>query len=387
VTLRADRLVAYVVADSGIEAAQLYTHAATVLPAHMRPVVVLLDAMPLTPNGKLDERALPEPDLASAVRSRPPRTPRERVLCDLFAEALGLPAVGIDDDFFQLGGHSPLVPGLAGRVTAALGVELSIRTLFSAPTVAALAAVLDSSVGPDDPLETLLPLRRTGSEPPLFCLPPGLGIGWMYSGLLRHVTDRPVYALQARALSAGGGRTPETMDAIVEDYLALIRSVQPDGPYHLLGWSFGGLVAHAIAERVPVASLTMLDTYPAAGQYHVAAEIDEETFRAELRDVAGDDGPLAALDERQTDALYEVVRSHARIGASYPPGVVAGDLLLFRAGAAREAAVGDPTIWKSHVDGDVDVVDVDCLHHEMTRPGPIDEIGRVVADRLAAGDR
>ncbi|MER8188656.1 amino acid adenylation domain-containing protein, partial [Kitasatospora sp. NPDC094015] len=134
------RLVAYLVAGPGVEAGGLREHAAAALPEYMVPAAfVLLDALPLNPNGKLDRRALPAPDFAAAAAGREPRTATERVLCALFAEVLGLERVGIDDGFFALGGHSLLVTRLVSRIRTELGIEAPIRALFDAPTVAALA--------------------------------------------------------------------------------------------------------------------------------------------------------------------------------------------------------------------------------------------------------
>ncbi|WP_033819361.1 non-ribosomal peptide synthetase, partial [Kitasatospora sp. MBT63] len=144
------RLVAYLVPAAGadVDHAALRARAAAALPEYMVPsAFVPLAALPLNPNGKLDRRALPAPDLGALSAGRTARTDRERAVCALFAEVLGLESVGIDDNFFALGGHSLLVTKLVSRIRTDLGVEVPIRVLFDAPTVAALAERLDGSDG------------------------------------------------------------------------------------------------------------------------------------------------------------------------------------------------------------------------------------------------
>ncbi|MGH3971719.1 MAG: amino acid adenylation domain-containing protein [Pseudonocardiaceae bacterium] len=142
------RLVAYVVPTAGStphpEVLREYLQAR--LPAYLVPAAfVALDGLPLTPNGKLDATALPAPEYGAAGSGRRPRTPQEQLLCEVFAEVLGLPAVGVEDDFFEVGGHSLLATQVVSRVRAMLGVELAVRALFEAPTVARLAGRLDDA--------------------------------------------------------------------------------------------------------------------------------------------------------------------------------------------------------------------------------------------------
>ncbi|MEW1640415.1 condensation domain-containing protein, partial [Streptomyces sp. NPDC093801] len=137
------RLVAYVVpasAGASADPARLHADLSGVLPEYMVPsAIVILDALPLTQNGKLDRKALPTPQLSASTSYQAPRTPQEEVLSALFAEILGIPRIGMNDDFFELGGHSLLATRLVSRIRSVLGVEVPIRALFETPTVAGLA--------------------------------------------------------------------------------------------------------------------------------------------------------------------------------------------------------------------------------------------------------
>ncbi|MFR9755699.1 amino acid adenylation domain-containing protein [Streptomyces sp. TR06-5] len=141
------RLVAYVVPEDGaLDRTALARGTAADLPDYMVPAAyVALDALPLSPNGKVDRRALPEPDWSATVTGRAPRTPQEEILCGLFAEVLKVPEVGVEDNFFDLGGHSLLATRLVSRVRTVFGTEMPIRALFETPTAAALADALDEA--------------------------------------------------------------------------------------------------------------------------------------------------------------------------------------------------------------------------------------------------
>ncbi|XYJ24200.1 non-ribosomal peptide synthetase [Bacillus velezensis] len=161
------RLAAYAVADQPLDIGGLREYIGESLPDYMVPgAFVQLKELPLTPNKKLDRSALPAPDFSAVLSDRGPRTPQEEILCDLFAEVLGLARVGIDDGFFELGGHSLLAGRLMSRVRETMGAELGIGRLFDTPTVAGLAAQLDTAKSARPKLK---PFDQAGAHPAVIC--------------------------------------------------------------------------------------------------------------------------------------------------------------------------------------------------------------------------
>lgn len=411
------RLVAYVVGNT-VDPVELRRFAAAALPEHMVPAAVVpMPALPLTGNGKLDRRALPAPDFMAAASAGAPRTPREEVLAGLFVEVLGVGRIGIDDSFFDLGGNSLLASRLISRIRSALGAEVSIRSLFEAPTVSGLAGRLTGAQDGSESFETLLPLRPHGDGPPLFCLHPSGGVAWMYIGLAPHVDrSHPIYGLQANGI-VNDGPLPESLEAMAADYVGHIRRVQPEGPYHLVGWSFGGVLAQEVAVQLQeagaeVALLGVLDAYPAADlslndgetfdEQRVLRELvvrlgggprisslggdrppDEKFCIADLAQVLrGFENPLSGLDERQFERMLAVWRNNVALQRRFVPRRFDGSMLLFRATRSNTEASPMVRPWGDSV-AVVVPHEVDCEHDDMMEYGPLSEVGRVVSRALS----
>ncbi|OLF11716.1 hypothetical protein BLA60_12400 [Actinophytocola xinjiangensis] len=388
VVVRDGKLVGYVVGD--VEPGELRDHVAAVLPGYMVPsAFVVLDELPLTGNGKLDVRALPAPAPAAG---RDPRSRREERLCALFARVLGVDRVAVDSGFFESGGDSLLAIRLVGLVRAELGVDLPLRTLFDADSPAAMAAVLDRSASPDDG-GVLVALKTTGALPSLFCVHPGVGLGWVYAGLRDHVGDRPLYGLQARGVD-GPAELPADLWDMAADYVAEIRAVQPEGPYHLLGWSFGGLVAHAMADLLrqagqKVSLLALLDAYPvtSGGQSPLAELFDDlgvsqehtPSDRVSAARLLAERGPLSGMAESRVAAIVDVAVNNFAL-AAHRPGVHDGDILFFT--AAHSSSPEAHQAWLPHVTGVLDNHSVDCAHADLARPESLVSIGSVLAAHL-----
>ncbi|MET7945121.1 amino acid adenylation domain-containing protein [Streptomyces sp. NPDC005302] len=394
------RLVAYIVAEAGNDTPDteaLRTHAAGLLPEYMVPsAFMVLDQLPLTTNGKLNRRALPAPVFEADATGRGPRNPQEEILCGLFAEVLGVPTVGIDDNFFTLGGHSLLASRLISRIRTTLNVELPVPALFETPTIATLVEKLDRTPGSSSghSFGVLLPLRAEGDLDPLFCIHPAIGLSWAYSGLLRHLDrQQPLYGLQARKFSKPDAAAP-CLTEMVEDYLNEIRTVQPSGPYSLLGWSFGGIVAHAVAVRLQedgeeVALLAMMDSYlPTDGWESERLSYDSPDVLSAVIESIGHDptspeSPLAGLGADEFSALTEVFVDIANLSDHITVGKFMGDILFFAAAADKAGSELAPDVWSPHTTGRVEVHAIDCVHGAMTQPRPLSEIGQILAAKLA----
>ncbi len=398
------RLLAYWTGEA-LRAEDLRRSLQASLPEYMVPAAyVRLDALPLTPNGKLDRRALPEPDALAyaSTHYEAPLGDTERALAVVWAEVLKLERVGRRDNFFALGGHSLLAMSLLDRVHQRFGVRLSISTLFAFPELASQARQIDFPLEVASPVERLLPVKlREQGGPVLFCVHPASGLSWSYVGLSRHARGGfQVYGLQADGIAEG--TTPAaSVEAMSRGYIEAMRSVQPEGPYRVLGWSMGGLVAFEIACQLQamgeeVDFLGMLDSYllytteevPVDDQYTLAnvlrtAGYPMETIEpghllsvAEVTAIVRREGHIFAdLTEAHIQGLVEVRRNNLRISQRYLPGQVFKGTLTHFTATEEAVRMESPLLhWRAHVDGEIRSTPVACSHDDIGTPPYLAEI-------------
>ncbi|MGA5417938.1 non-ribosomal peptide synthetase [Streptomyces pseudogriseolus] len=385
------RLAGYVVPepDAALDTAELTARLHERLPDYMVPsTLIQLSEIPLTSNGKLDRRALPAED-THAPAGREPGNAFEERLCALFGELLGRDDVGVDDGFFALGGHSLLATRLSVRVRKEFGIDIPIRTIIKYPTVAELAALMLAGGVPADDADAfavVLPLNGdpgTG-KPPVWFFHGGGGLGWAYYSFAGHLKDRPAYALQSRG-SDGVEPLAGSAREMIEDYADQILKVQPEGPFDLIGWSYGGTVVQAVADALDrrgheVRLVAVLDAQPGGhGFRQVHADKQSSDYRAELED---DFGQYIRMGDRQgfLDTMAKVMANNTSLMIDFESPVYRGDVLYFHA-ALEETSYAH--LWRPYVGGRLEVHELQATHHEMHMPAPVAQFFEVVRPLLA----
>ncbi|MCW2917361.1 MAG: non-ribosomal peptide synthetase [Actinomycetia bacterium] len=397
-------LTAYVVPQDGEPesglAVELRAHCAAMLPDYMVPVAfLLLDGLPLTPNGKVDRATLPAPDQTALVAYAPPQTPVQSVIVGVWQEVFGVERVGIHDSFFDLGGDSMRALRLTGQLQRTLGRGVSLALLYQSSTPAELAATLERPSEPDWP-PAVITLRATGTQPPLFCVHPKNGTVFCFTSLARALDDdRPIYGIQAHSLELAQ-RPHTSIEDMATAYLPDLIRVQPEGPYHLCGYSLGGLIAYEMARQLraqgrEVARLILLDSSPIFGpELPTLAELDamddvdflmsefsqhlpvtEDALRAlpaearlpQIMDLAGAAGLLAEhMDLRTMSQYVDIARDHTRAALAYEPEPYPGPALLLRCVDPAEDEDADPRWgWDPLVQGGFEMQIVPGAHITM----------------------
>lgn len=401
------KLVAYVASKHRLGSAELRSFVKERLPDHAVPsVIICLEALPTTPNGKLDRKALPSP-VASLrpVVSQLPRTPTEELLLRIWREVLDNPNIGLGDNFFDVGGHSLLTLQVAARAGHA-GLHVTPEHLFQAQTVAELARVVTAKSAFDDgEWSSLVALRKGGTRPPLYLVHSTPGDVFGYINLVGRLgPDQPCFGLQSLGLQRphAAHQRIETMAAY---YIEQIKALQPKGPYFLGGWCYGGVVAYEMAQQLQerhndVALVALIDAVapsPAKGAaiyyadriqrilYHgpkgVAAFVGDRVRREvrerflntrEVLQVEVDSGPLA------NRAFVTDVNMHAiRV---YRPLPYNGPVVLFRSTDRQGAGAFDETLGWATLVKHIEVHEFEAGHATILREPSVSKL----ADALSA---
>ncbi|MFE0171831.1 amino acid adenylation domain-containing protein [Streptomyces sp. NPDC059002] len=358
-----------------------------------------------------------------------PRTRFEEVLLGVVREVLGRTDLGVEENFFATGMNSIRSMHVVSRSGKA-GLEVTIADVFAHQSVAALAAEVERRQAParqapprgsviddvfaqlgqgdEDPFATVVRLKPGGSRPPLFCLHSGVGFALPYVGLARHIgDDHPIYGIQAPSITELAP-LPGSVREMAAQYAELIQKVQPSGPYHLLGWSFGGCLAHEVAVQLEdageeVALLADLDSYPRTAEEEAGDDqtllgwvielVGEDASRFGGRELTPDDvltalregeSPMAALGEEKVLAMLRTMRNNGRLMNEFRPRAFRGRMQLFVASAnASDAEVAERSAtWAPYVAGGVETHQVPCSHDYMMHPDPLALVGSAVAAEL-----
>jgi amino acid adenylation domain-containing protein len=447
---------------------ELRQHLQQTLPSYMIPATfVPLESLPLTVNGKVDRGALPsceEESLETLHQVKPSSTPTEIALIKIWEELLRLKQVNIYSNFFELGGHSLLATQMTSRVRDAFGIELPLKSVFDSPTIAQLAPLINTltnaaltsqipslvrldrsiysrprSTPPStsaissphlptlpnlraienlktpalNPRSPLVPLTLGGSGSPFFCVHPMFGVVFPYLELAHQLgSHRSFYGLQPSGLD---GKSPplNRMEAIAAYYIQAIRELQPQGPYYLGGWSFGGLVAFEMAQQLRQAGqevklLAILDTpapcrnlpfvqslkfllgtalwsiLPFLQDYSVlirerllfqktsstqqrrSPSVTKTAFQAIAR-LLPEESRSPLLDETAIHTLLTIAYAHSQAIYRYMPKPYPGTLTLFRANEQPDALKNAPSLNWSPLAGDIQLYPVPGNHLSLLK--------------------
>lgn len=425
----AGRLVAFIVPkrEPAPEAGELRSFLESRLPDYMIPAAfVALTSFPLTPNGKVDRRALISSRVAGAPPERSlvsPRDPLELELVRIWEEVLGSRPVGVRDNFFELGGHSLVATRLMFRIQQAFGIELPLSVLFQATTVEDLAVVVRQQREPTG-WSSLVPIRSGGSRRPFFCVHGGGGNVLCYFDLARRLTpDHPFYAFEAVGLR--GSEQPATsVEEMACRYVASMRVVQPSGPYLLGGWSVGGVIAFEMARQLEAAGqlvelLALIDaSAPGIKQFNEGDEDGDVSFvfafgynlglpverlavsRERLRRLDLDEqlGHLLTLAGEgdlfppdmtlsQVRRFFDVFKANVSAARQYKPRATTTAVKLFKATQRRKGFSHDRHLgWRAFVRGQLETFETPGDHFTMLREPNVRGLAGLLSDCLRGGD-
>jgi amino acid adenylation domain-containing protein len=385
------RLVGYVVRSQQgtVSESELRRHVKKHLPEYMVPSeFVFLESMPLTPNGKVNRRALPVSKFDESLDSTATvaaSNPLQAQLIKIWEELLGRKPIGLRDNFFELGGHSLLAARLMHRIKQVHGKTLPLAALLKAPTVEQLAAVLQDDFS--DHWSPLVAMQPEGSKPPFFCVH---GVGGNVVGFhelaRRMKPDYPFYGLQSQGLD---GRRPlyTRIEDMAARYVEEVRTVQARGPYHLGGFSFGGVVAYEMARQLrlqgeDVGVVVLLDTYASNPKPVKFTDLLRDPSQVKLNQLPTElrkKFRRTLLAWRLPEVLKKVMRTNAHAVEQYRLQPYSGKVVLLRAGDSWRVAEDPYGKWAQLI-GELETFEIGGAHMDILREP---QVG-LLAERLKA---
>ena len=365
---------------------------------------VMLSTLPLTPNGKIDRRALPAPD---QVRQEPeetlvaPQDELELQLTKIWEKVLGVQSIGVRDNFFELGGHSLLAVRLFAEIEQIFGRNLPLTTLLQAPTIEEIARILRQDGG-SVPWSSLVAIQPNGSKTPLLCIHPIGGNVLEYLNLVKYLgSKQPVYGLQAQGID--GKQAPlNRVEDMAAHYIQEIRTLQPQGPYFLAGFSFGGLVAYEMAQQLyaqgqKVSLLALFDTRSPKllgnrpsfvksvlmrlghlWQLEPNEKLDYMQSVVKWYFNKGDYKDYLRRQLPESLQNFEVLDSNLEASRNYVPQVYPGSVTLFRCSIQDPKYSHERPLGWGELVGEVTIHDVPSYHDRILREPHV----RVLAEKL-----
>jgi amino acid adenylation domain-containing protein len=397
------RLVAYVVGEekeegSGqmeLDGSELRRQLRERLPEYMVPsAYVQMEELPLTGNGKVDRKRLPQPERGGGEAGyQEPQGEVEQTLADIWKQVLRLERVGREDNFFEIGGHSIKAVLLSARISTAFQKEIPVKLIFDRPTIEGQASFVRGDAGLNSP-GSLVPIQRAGSRQPIFFVHPFFGLAHCYQELSRLLgPDQPFYGLQCYGLEIGQAPL-STIPAMAKFYLHDIRTVQPHGPYQLAGWSMGALIAYELAgqlaaEGETVSFLGLFEGHvpqhtgqasaPSCNEWEkLVDEREAENFRYKTKQVPTSEEEVSdpslqmarylaeftdvpvEFSREQLTRLSRIIATNQLAVESYRPGSYPGNVSLFRVPAPADAEKSYG--WAEFVLGELKIFEIPGTH-------------------------
>ena len=415
------QLIAYFVpvnTENSVDIGQLRKALQKKLPDYMIPsTFVSLNIIPLTSSGKIDRKALMKQNIEPAGSQGyvAPGTETEKQLAKIWGKVLGVQQVGIEDNFFDLGGHSLLSIRLMAEIHKKFDKDLPISTLFQAPNIGAQGNMLDRQIeSAHEPWTPLVSIKSEGDQTPFFCVHPVGGNVFSYRELaLQPGNQHPFYGLQSPGLD--GGDHPGSIEGMASIYIEAIRTIQPRGPYYLGGWSMGGIIAYEMAQQFQqggekIALVALIESYTPLAVKSIEdhyikknnlEDYDQETLLlvSFARDLGLYDGqvPISLLESTRNPSelleqildqakrthilspdlkseriyqLFKVFKTNILAMNAYHPRPLEGRVILFHAdGQDEETTVQDParSCWRGLLDGNLEIIRVPGTHYTILR--------------------